>query len=116
MSENYGSVTLWVSHIAFCFLHTVSCFQLRQIQCKQTLIVHFTIVTKDDLLEVSIIIYPFVPAHAVWCKVDIHQWISSMNIDLLCPSIHFVVSKKWGVFYEFEGIKPLLEPVLTYHH
>ena len=54
MSENHGSITSQLSDIAFCSLHIISWFELTWTQCKQKLIVHFTIATKDGLLEVSI--------------------------------------------------------------
>ena len=74
----------------------------------------FAIVAKDGLFRLSIVTSPqwicdvmrmwrsgivtsywsIVPARANWRKVDLHKWITTVNIDFSLPGIHNLACKK----------------------
>ena len=92
-----------------------------QHSAKKLSIVHFAIVAKEDFSELTLWCHHswsvtsreckvlalwrhirrlFLHAQ-IWCKCDLHQWITTVNIDFSPPSIHSLACKtlfiwNWG--------------------
>ena len=97
-----------VMNVLLYFLHAILCPELTKStkNCNQLLVL--TIVAKDSLLSLSIVMSPrlicgiaqtqitgivtshssIVLARANWCNGDFHWWIRTVNIDFATSSIH----------------------------
>ena len=113
---NHSHVTkrmhYYISYALFCVLNT-------QFRWKQSSIPHFAIVAKDGLFSLSIVTSPqsicdvtltrgtgivtsyllIVLERANWRKGDLHQWITTVNIDCSPPGIHGLACKKFEIHY-----------------
>ena len=144
-SENHWQITSRVTKKIV--IHGNECIILFLTRCfiswthrsaKQSSIVHFTIVARDDLFWLNIVTSSqlicdvtrtrgtgivtsyssIVLARANWRKCDLHKWITTVNIDFSPPGIHSLACKKLEAFTDvwWSRVSTCLQHVLVMIH
>ena len=109
-----------VTNVLFYFLHAI-CILNTSFRYKQSSIAHFAIVARDGLFWLNIVTSSqlicdvtrtrgtgivtsyssIVLARANWHKGDLHQWITTVNIDISPPGIHGLACHKSNFILHF---------------
>ena len=101
-----------LTHTLFYFLHAILCPQPKNLlktiincsfhHCQQGRSFLLRFVTSHQLIcdvmqsqGIHVVTYSLIVlTHAIWCKVDLHWWITTVNINFPPPSIHGLVCQK----------------------